>query len=366
MVSFQCHACNDVVKKPKLDQHRGRCHSGFDCIDCSKTFHSPAEYKNHTSCISEAEKYEKSLYKGPTKKPQNHYPSQHSPAELPQDNSLAQRNGSFRGFSGRGRGGRGGGHGGGRTYSSATGANDTPLGTPRYSPSEPVEKFQPALDAVPPLPVPAPELKEADNQIEVETEGKEEKKEKKKEKKRKSIAGEDVQDDARPNKKSKTDSEIIETATDKKKKKKTGEEKEEKKKRKEAKKLATATATEISPVEMADSNGAKEEKKKRRKSKGANVSDVGEDNVFAKSNTADKSEDVEMGDATQVKEKTKKKSKSRGGNDDSTEEAKAATEGTADAKVSRKGKKREDLAGEDKDGDEDTKAEKKRKKLEKR
>ncbi|KAJ3761969.1 hypothetical protein EV360DRAFT_36710, partial [Lentinula raphanica] len=58
-------ACNDVVKKPKLDQHRNRCHSGFDCIDCSKTFHTPAEYKNHTSCISEAEKYEKTLYKGP-------------------------------------------------------------------------------------------------------------------------------------------------------------------------------------------------------------------------------------------------------------------------------------------------------------
>ena len=53
------------MKKPKLDQHRTRCHSGYDCIDCSKTFNTPADYKGHTSCITEAEKYEKSLYKGP-------------------------------------------------------------------------------------------------------------------------------------------------------------------------------------------------------------------------------------------------------------------------------------------------------------
>jgi len=58
-------ACGDVVKKPKLDQHRGRCGSGFDCIDCSTTFNTPADYKGHTQCISEAEKYQKSLYKGP-------------------------------------------------------------------------------------------------------------------------------------------------------------------------------------------------------------------------------------------------------------------------------------------------------------
>ncbi|KAF8987984.1 hypothetical protein BDQ17DRAFT_1193415, partial [Cyathus striatus] len=58
-------ACGDVVKKPKLDTHHARCHTGFDCIDCSTTFNTPAEYKGHTSCISEAEKYQKSLYKGP-------------------------------------------------------------------------------------------------------------------------------------------------------------------------------------------------------------------------------------------------------------------------------------------------------------
>ncbi|KAF8320713.1 hypothetical protein DL93DRAFT_2036056, partial [Clavulina sp. PMI_390] len=58
-------ACCDTVKKPKLDSHYGRCHAPVTCIDCSRTFHSPAEFKGHTSCVTEAEKYEKSLYKGP-------------------------------------------------------------------------------------------------------------------------------------------------------------------------------------------------------------------------------------------------------------------------------------------------------------
>jgi hypothetical protein len=64
---FKNLACGDVVKKPKLDQHRGRCHAGFDCIDCHTTFNGPLEYKGHTQCISEAQKYQKSLYKGPKK-----------------------------------------------------------------------------------------------------------------------------------------------------------------------------------------------------------------------------------------------------------------------------------------------------------
>lgn len=65
LIPLPTTACADVVKKPKLDQHRQRCYSGFDCIDCSTTFNTPAEYKGHTQCISEAEKYEKSVYKGP-------------------------------------------------------------------------------------------------------------------------------------------------------------------------------------------------------------------------------------------------------------------------------------------------------------
>lgn len=64
MVSFSCEICNDTVIKKKLDQHKQRCYGAYyTCIDCSITFQGN-DYKNHTSCITEAEKYEKGLYKG--------------------------------------------------------------------------------------------------------------------------------------------------------------------------------------------------------------------------------------------------------------------------------------------------------------
>ncbi|KAL1409692.1 hypothetical protein Q8F55_003688 [Vanrija albida] len=66
MVSFQCDGCADTVKKPQLDKHRQRCWASFSCIDCSTTFQNQ-DYKSHTSCISEAEKYQGALYKGPRK-----------------------------------------------------------------------------------------------------------------------------------------------------------------------------------------------------------------------------------------------------------------------------------------------------------
>lgn len=72
MVSFSCEACNDTVIKKKLEQHRQRCPGAyFTCIDCSTTFNG-TDYRQHTSCISEAEKYEKGMYKGKkTKKEQD-------------------------------------------------------------------------------------------------------------------------------------------------------------------------------------------------------------------------------------------------------------------------------------------------------
>ncbi|WVQ70067.1 uncharacterized protein L199_008291 [Kwoniella botswanensis] len=76
MVSFQCDACADTVKKPKLDQHRNRCHASFTCLDCSTTFRNPGEYKSHTTCVSEAEKYQGALYKGPKKNGQTQTSSQ--------------------------------------------------------------------------------------------------------------------------------------------------------------------------------------------------------------------------------------------------------------------------------------------------
>lgn len=67
MVSFSCEVCNDTVLKKKLDQHSQRCGGAYyTCIDCSVTFNG-TEYRQHTSCISEAEKYEKGLYKGKKK-----------------------------------------------------------------------------------------------------------------------------------------------------------------------------------------------------------------------------------------------------------------------------------------------------------
>jgi len=111
--------CGDVLTKPKLDKHGAMCHSSFDCIDCSKRFETPADYKGHTSCISEAEKYQKTLYNGGN-------------LSGPERNNGNQRSRQQGG--GRQRGGdrpqwqR-------RNTNQATGANDTPLGTPvRMSP----------------------------------------------------------------------------------------------------------------------------------------------------------------------------------------------------------------------------------------
>lgn len=67
MVSFVCDACQDVLVKRKLDNHG--CGASFSCVDCSVSFPGTS-YRTHTSCISEAEKYQKSLYKGKKTAPQ--------------------------------------------------------------------------------------------------------------------------------------------------------------------------------------------------------------------------------------------------------------------------------------------------------
>ncbi|GAA5840645.1 hypothetical protein JCM3766R1_000498 [Sporobolomyces carnicolor] len=72
MVSFSCEACGDILKKPKLDQHAGRCRGAYyTCIDCNTTFDGPVGnngYRSHTSCVSEEQRYHKSVYKEPKKK----------------------------------------------------------------------------------------------------------------------------------------------------------------------------------------------------------------------------------------------------------------------------------------------------------
>lgn len=119
MVSFQCNHCADILTKPKLDKHRAGCRASFDCIDCGRHFETPADYKGHTSCITEAEKHQKTLYNG-------------GKQSGPERNGGNQRSWQ---------------QGGGRQWGDnrqrwqqqnvnrATGANITPLGTPaRMSP----------------------------------------------------------------------------------------------------------------------------------------------------------------------------------------------------------------------------------------
>ena len=65
MVSFICDACGQTVKKNRVEKHyQSECPSCsvLSCIDCGKDFHGDA-YAAHTSCISEAEKYQGKLYK---------------------------------------------------------------------------------------------------------------------------------------------------------------------------------------------------------------------------------------------------------------------------------------------------------------
>eukprot|EP00747_Dinoflagellata_sp_TGD_P162228 gnl/TRDRNA2_/TRDRNA2_179599_c0_seq1.p1 gnl/TRDRNA2_/TRDRNA2_179599_c0~~gnl/TRDRNA2_/TRDRNA2_179599_c0_seq1.p1 ORF type:complete len:262 (-),score=71.19 gnl/TRDRNA2_/TRDRNA2_179599_c0_seq1:102-845(-) len=62
MVVFECQKCNETVKKPKLAKHLQACNSFWvSCIDCSKVF-AWNEWESHTTCISEAQKYQGALY----------------------------------------------------------------------------------------------------------------------------------------------------------------------------------------------------------------------------------------------------------------------------------------------------------------
>ena len=63
MVSFVCDNCQETLKKAKVQGHLNRCHGPVSCVDCSVVFRGD-EFKAHTSCISEAEKYQGALYAG--------------------------------------------------------------------------------------------------------------------------------------------------------------------------------------------------------------------------------------------------------------------------------------------------------------
>jgi cell growth-regulating nucleolar protein len=57
MPSFVCDTCQETLKKNQLDNHFSRCsRASFSCIDCYTTFKG-TEYRSHTSCITEVQKY---------------------------------------------------------------------------------------------------------------------------------------------------------------------------------------------------------------------------------------------------------------------------------------------------------------------
>ncbi|KAF0332583.1 lyar-type c2hc zinc finger, partial [Colletotrichum asianum] len=82
--------CGDVLTKKKLDPHRNRCRGAtYTCIDCMVYFPG-TEYRSHTSCMSEAQKYQGALYKeknnNNNKKQNNRNNIQPQNVPLPDDN----------------------------------------------------------------------------------------------------------------------------------------------------------------------------------------------------------------------------------------------------------------------------------------
>lgn len=63
MPVFICEACNETLKKNKVDEHSWKCRGCWilSCMDCNKRFEGEA-YKEHTTCVTEAERYQGHLY----------------------------------------------------------------------------------------------------------------------------------------------------------------------------------------------------------------------------------------------------------------------------------------------------------------
>lgn len=63
MVVFVCEQCSDTLKKKAAEVHFSCRPARLTCVDCSVTFFGE-DFRSHTTCVSEAEKYQKGLYKG--------------------------------------------------------------------------------------------------------------------------------------------------------------------------------------------------------------------------------------------------------------------------------------------------------------
>ncbi|KKA28642.1 hypothetical protein TD95_001876 [Thielaviopsis punctulata] len=103
-MSHETRNCGDVLTKKKLDPHVNRCRGAyFTCVDCMTTFDG-YDYRYHTSCMTEEQKYQGSLYKNKNKKQRlNHATDVSTPARIPPavpdapvttTNNNSQKNGS--------------------------------------------------------------------------------------------------------------------------------------------------------------------------------------------------------------------------------------------------------------------------------
>lgn len=58
MVSFSCHCCGDVVKKPKVLTHAKQCGTAaYSCVDCNVTFDLKT-VQDHNQCVTEVDRYQ--------------------------------------------------------------------------------------------------------------------------------------------------------------------------------------------------------------------------------------------------------------------------------------------------------------------
>eukprot|EP00752_Nemacystus_decipiens_P002331 g2204.t1 len=72
MVYFVCEWCNETLKKAQVDRHLYSCKNcwGVTCVDCNFTFEGDS-FREHTSCVSEDQKYQGALFKAPKAKQKN-------------------------------------------------------------------------------------------------------------------------------------------------------------------------------------------------------------------------------------------------------------------------------------------------------
>ena len=75
MPSFVCDSCQETLKKSQLDNHSIKCiRASFSCIDCYTSFKG-VEYRSHTSCITEVQKYHGKTENPKTKRIEEKTPS---------------------------------------------------------------------------------------------------------------------------------------------------------------------------------------------------------------------------------------------------------------------------------------------------